>query len=493
MAVFSPKRYQEPFLPVHPDRWPVRMLAAVERAVKGWLFSCRMCGNCILQETAFVCPMTCAKGMRNGPCGGATPGRCEVEPSRPCTWHLIYQRAERMGRLERLLEVQAPLDGMRVGHETWLSLLSTWRTRGRGPRLVDALFNRERFRREWEELFAAVRQPEWWGGDACYHPPGYEQPVSHLEASLRSGAFVVTAEIAPPLGASPQPIRAKAELLKGYVTAANLTDNASASARVNSLASSAVCMEAGLEPILQLQARDRSRVVVQADAIGAATLGIRNILCLTGDHHRFGLAPVSTPNPFDLDAVQMLWLLRRLRDEGRYLDGRTTRARPSFFLGAAASPFGIEPRFEAIRIEKKVNAGAQFLQTQPVFDYERFAEWLEALDRRGLLGKVFILAGLTPLKSAEAARFMANVPGVHIPPHVIGRMERAAEKGAEAQQEEGVAIALEMIERLRKTEGIHGMHVMALHWEEVVPRLVTEAGLPGPCAVGSEGAAVARP
>jgi len=475
MSLFSPRRYQQPFLPVHPDPWPVRVFTAVERLVKGALFGCRMCGNCILQETAFVCPMTCAKGMRNGPCGGATPGRCEVEPSRPCTWHLIYRRSERMGRLDRLLEVQAPLDGLRTGHETWLSLLSTWRTRGRGPRPLDALFNRERFRREWDELFLAVRQPEWWGGDARYHPSGDGQPVSHLEARLRSGAFVVTAEIAPPLGVSSAALRAKAELLKGYVTAANLTDNASASARVNSLASSAICKEAGLEPVLQLQARDRSRVVVQADAIGAAALGIRNILCLTGDHHRFGLLPTSTPNQFDLDAVQMLWMLRRLRDEGRYLDGRTTKARPPLFLGAAASPFGIEPHLDAIRIEKKIHAGAQFLQTQPVFDYERFTEWLEALERRGLLGKVFILAGLVPLKSAEAARFVANVPGVHLPADVIGRMEAAAEKGA--PQEEGVTIALEMIERLKVTPGIHGMHVMAVHWEEIVPRLVAEAGL----------------
>lgn len=478
MGIFSPKRYQRAFLPVHPDPWPVRVFTAFERLSKGLLFSCRMCGNCILQETAFVCPMTCAKGMRNGPCGGATPEHCEVEPSRACTWYMIYRRAERMGRLDRLLEVQAPLDGRRTGHETWLDLFHHWRRSEQRPRLTDS---RAKFREDWSHLFYEVRQPDWWQGDSAYHAPAYEAPASQLEAALRAGHFITTAEIAPPLGASPAQIERKVALLRDSVSAANLTDNASASARANSLASSVVCLKAGLEPVLQLQARDRSRVVLQADAMGAATVGIRNVLCLTGDHHRFGLEPISTPNQFDTDSVQILWILRRMRDEGRYVDGRTTAQRPSFFLGAAASPFSVPPRFDAIRIEKKINAGAQFIQTQPVFDYDRFVEWMEALDRRGLLDKVYIVAGLTPLKSVAAARFMANeVPGVVVPSEVVARMERAGDK--QAQQEEGVAIALEMIERLAATSGVRGLHVMAVHWEEIVPRLVSEAGLPKPFA-----------
>jgi methylenetetrahydrofolate reductase (NADPH) len=478
MSVFSPKRYQRPFRPVHPDPWLKGVFTAFERAVKSLLFSCRMCGNCILQETAFVCPMTCAKGMRNGPCGGATPEHCEVEPSRPCTWYLIYERAERLGRTDRLLEVQAPLDGLRTGHETWIDLLAFWRKRRQGTSLPDLLTHRARFAEEWERLFYELREPDWWQGDALYHPPAYEEPVSFLEASLRTGTFVTTAEIAPPLGASPKLIQDKANLLRGYITAANLTDNASASARVNSLASSKMCLDAGIEPVLQLQARDRSRVVIQADAMGAAGLGLQNVLCLTGDHHCFGMDPISTPNQFDLDAIQILWTLRRLRDEGRYLDGRTTRHPPSLFLGAAASPFGIPPKYEAIRTEKKINAGAQFIQTQPVFDHDRFIEWLEALDKRDLLDKVHVLAGLVPLKSARAVQFMTKVPGVLIPSEVIERMERAG--GREGQQEEGVTMALEMIEKLKHTAGISGMHVMAVHWEEIVPRLVEESGLPKP-------------
>ncbi len=477
MPIFSPRRYQAPFRPMQREAsLPLRMFTGFEQTVKGALFGCRMCGNCILQETAFVCPMTCPKGLRNGLCGGATPERCEVDPSRPCTWYKIYERAERMGRVDRLLEINAPIDGAKAGRETWLEALRMWRERGEGPHPLDFFKDREKFNGEWDGFFRALRQPDWWQGDTEYHGPAYEEPVSQLEADLRAGGFVVTGEIAPPLGATGDIIFKKVGWLQDVVSAANFTDNASATARMNSLASSHLAIEAGLEPVMQLQARDRSRVALEADALGAAGLGIRNILCLSGDHQRFGPGPVVKPDQFDMDAVQVLWMLRRMRDEGVLLDGRTIKNRPQFFLGTAASPFGAPPRFEAIRAEKKVNAGAQFIQTQPIFDYGRFTEWLEALDKRNLLGKVYILAGLIPLKSARAAHFMAEeVPGVVIPPEIVARMDAAGDK--EGQQEEGVAIALEMIERFKATPGISGMHVMAVHWEEIVPRLVAEAGL----------------
>jgi methylenetetrahydrofolate reductase (NADPH) len=481
MPVFSPRRYQPPFYPYNREDETIWMSAftAFERAVKGQLFGCRMCGNCILQETAFVCPMTCPKGLRNGLCGGASPDHCEVDPSRPCTWYKIYERAERMGRLDKLLEINAPIDGSRAGRETWIDMLKTYREREKGPHPVDFVFNREKFNQEWDEFFYDLRQPEWWQGDSQYHPPAYEEPISILEANLRTGAFVTTAEIAPPLSASNDLITKKAGWLKGYVSAANFTDNASASARMNSMASSKICLDAGLEPVMQLQARDRSRVVLESDAMGAAGLDIRNILCLSGDHHSFGPGPTAKPDQFDMDAVQVLWMLRRMRDEGIYLDGRPIKNRPNFFLGAAGSPFGAPPKYEAIRAEKKINAGAQFIQTQPVFDYEGFLAWVEALDKRDLLDKVYILAGLIPLKSARAAHFMADgVPGVYVPPEIVQRMDDAGDK--EGQQEEGVAIALEMIEKLTNTPGIHGMHIMAVHWEDIVPRLVEESGLPKP-------------
>jgi len=484
MPIFSPPRYQPPFAPMERETISLRVFTAVERAIKGALFGCRMCGNCILQETAYVCPMTCPKGLRNGLCGGASPDHCEVDPSRPCTWYTIYARAERMGRLDKLLEINAPIDGARAGRETWLDVLSHWRTQEDSPRLLDLALDREAFTKAWDQIFYELRQPDWWQGDAEYHPPAYEEPISQLEANLRQNDFVVTAEIAPPLGASGNIIHKKVSWLQGYVAAANFTDNASASARMNSMASSKICLDAGLEPVMQLQARDRSRVVIEADVMGAAGLGIRNILCLSGDHQRFGPGPIVKPDQFDLDAVQMLWILRRMRDEGIYLDGRVIKRRPEWFLGAAASPFGAPPKYEAIRAEKKINAGAQFIQTQPVFDYDRFLDWLEALDKRNLLDKVYILPGLIPLKSARAAHFMAEeVPGVVIPEELVRRMDNAGDK--EAQQEEGVAIALEIIDKLKNTPEINGMHVMAVHWEAIVPRLIEEAGISRPVAMAT--------
>ncbi|HSM54668.1 MAG TPA: methylenetetrahydrofolate reductase C-terminal domain-containing protein [Candidatus Sulfomarinibacteraceae bacterium] len=481
MPVFSPRRYQPPFHPVQKETSiPLRMFTAFERTIKGTLFGCRMCGNCILQETAFICPMTCPKGLRNGLCGGASPDHCEVDPSRPCTWYKIYERAERLGRLDRLLEINAPIDGARAGGETWLEVVRTWLKDEDAPRFRDFIGNRETFDEAWDQMFYNLRQPDWWQGDAEYHPPQYDEPLSLLEANLRTGNFVTTAEIAPPLDASPALIYKKVGWLEDYVAAANFTDNASASARMNSMASSKLCLDAGLEPVMQLQARDRSRVILEADAMGAAGLGIRNVLCLSGDHQSFGPGPIVKPDQFDMDAVQLLWMLRRMRDEGIYLDGRKIKTRPQLFLGAAASPFGAPPAYEAIRAEKKINAGAQFIQTQPVYDYDRFLEWLEALDRRNLLDKVYILAGLIPLKSARAAHFMADeVPGVVIPPHLVKRMDDAGDD-KEAQQETGVAIALELIEKLRQTPGIDGMHIMAVHWESIVPRLMDEGQLPRP-------------
>jgi methylenetetrahydrofolate reductase (NADPH) len=480
MPVFSPRRFQPPYYPLHRDGWATRAFTAVERSIKGALFGCRMCGNCILQETAFVCPMTCPMGLRNGLCGGASPEHCAVDPSRPCTWYKIYERAERMGRLDRLLEVNAPLDGDKVGHETWLDTVRQYRERNKGPQPIHLITDRTRFSQEWEQFFHDVRQPEWWEGDAEYHPPAYKEPLSLLEANLRTGNFVTTAEIAPPLGASGKAIERKVADMREVVSAANFTDNASATARMSSLASSKLCLDMGLEPVMQLQARDRSRVALESDVMGACGLGIRNVLCLSGDHHYFGPAPHCKPDQSDMDAVQVLWMLRRMRDEGKYLDGRTTKQCPQLFLGAAASPFGAPPKFEAIRAEKKINAGAQFIQTQPIFDYDRFLLWLEALDKRNLLGKVYVMAGVVPLKSTQAATFMAeSVPGVVVPPTVIARMQAAGDDKL-AQQETGVAIALELIEKLHATPGIHGIHLMAIHWEEIVPRLVEESGVPKP-------------
>ena len=229
---------------------------------------------------------------------------------------------------------------------------------------------------------------------------------------------------------------------------------------------------------MQIAARDRTRVGLQSEVMGAADLGIRNMLCISGDSMKLAPAPRGRMDIVDIDAIQMLWVLRRMRDEGRYMDGREIKTPPQYFLGAAASPFASEPRFQALREHKKVNAGAQFFQTNLVFDAAHMEIWLNELAKRNILDKVYILIGITPMKTAKMAKYMnQEVPGVFIPKELIERME-AAEKAGNGQ-EEGVQIALELIEKIKKFEGqgVNGLHIMAVGWEEIVPRIVTEAGI----------------
>ncbi|MCS7039593.1 MAG: methylenetetrahydrofolate reductase C-terminal domain-containing protein [Anaerolineae bacterium] len=477
MPVFTPgRRWQPPFAPFHkPEPWRRRALARLERMVKGPLFGCRMCGNCMLQETAFICPMACPKGLRNGPCGGSTAEHCYVDETRPCIWYRIYDRAFRMGREELLLEVLPPLDWDKVGGETWADVWQQVKAVGVG-KVVAGLTSRDVAVRAatWDSIFRPVRQPDWWQGDAAYHPPAYTEPASELERRLRAGEFVVTAEVAPPLSVATGQLEKNIDLIKPLVAAINFTDSPSATPRMSSLACSLIALQRGAEPVLQIAARDRTRTNLQAEVIGAAALGIRNILCLSGDSPRLGPPPHGRMDVVDIDSVQMLWILRRLRDEGRYLDGRAIKQPPRYFLGAAASPFASEPRFQALREQKKVNAGAQFFQTNLVYDPDGLEVWLEALARRGVLDKVFILVGITPLKSLKMALYLHNeVPGVRIPEPLLKRMEAAGDGAAE----EGVTIALELMERIRPLEGVHGFHIMAVGWESIVPRLIKEAGL----------------
>jgi methylenetetrahydrofolate reductase (NADPH) len=479
MPIFTPgRRWQPAYAPFKKESFGRLALRSLEIAVKGPLFGCRMCGNCLLQETAFICPMECPKGMRNGPCGGSTPDHCYVDESRPCIWYCIYDRAIRMGREGTLMEVLPPLDWEKVGTETWGDVVGQVRKLGMGKALSSlALGDKSARSAAWDAIFHPVRQPDWWQGDADYHAPKSAEPASALEKALRSGRFVVACEIAPPLSTSTNKLECNIDLVKPYVTAINFTDNASATPRMTSWACSRIALDKGAEPVLQIAARDRTRAGLQAEVLGASALGVRNILCVTGDSPVLAPAPRGRMDINDLDSIQMLWMLRRMRDEGRYLDGRELKYPPRFFLGAAASPFASEPRFQAIREHKKVNAGAQFFQTNLVYDVDRMETWLNELARRNILDKVFILAGITPLKSLKMTRYMTGVPGVVVPDGIVQRME-AAETAGNAQ-EEGVQIALELATRIKgfEKQGIHGLHIMPVGWEEVVPRLVTEAGL----------------
>ena len=401
MSIFTPgRRWQPAYSPFKKETFGNRVLENVEYAIKSPLFACRMCGNCLLQETAFICPMECPKGLRNGPCGGSTPEYCYVDKTRPCVWYKIYERAFKMGRQELLMEVLPPLDWEMVGGEQVAGLIAQAKKNGLGKVASGFLsLDKEKMASTWDGIFRPVRQPEWWQGDSEYHAPQYSEPASNLERRLKNGEFVVTAEIQPPQTVSTNKLGSNIELLKPFVTAVNFTDNASATPRMSSLACSTLTVQHGAEPVFQLTARDHNRTGLQAEVLGSNALGIRNVLCLTGDSMRMAPGPRGRMDSFDLDSIQMLWILRRMRDEHRYFDGREIKFPPKYFLGSAASPFASAPRFQAIREHKKINAGAQFFQTNVVFDAERLDIWLNELAKRNILDKVYILVGITPLKS----------------------------------------------------------------------------------------------
>jgi methylenetetrahydrofolate reductase (NADPH) len=477
MPIFTPgRRWQPPFMPFKKQTLGQRALITAEKMFKGPMFGCRMCGNCLLQETAFICPMECPKGARNGPCGGSTPEKCYVDETRPCIWYKIYDRAFKMGREEMLLEVMPPLDWNKVGTETWGEVVGKVKEVGVGKFVKGRITKDEVLKTEtWDAVFKTIRQPDWWQGDSEYHPPAYDEPASELERRLRNGEFVVTTEVAPPLSTSTRLLIKNIQTVAPYTSAVNFTDAASATPRMSSIACAKIAIENGAEPVLQIAARDRTRSGLQGEAIGASALGVRNILCLSGDHARQGPIPMGRSDILDLDSIQMLWILRRMRDEGQYLDGRGIKYPPMYFLGAAASPFASEPRFQAIREHKKVNAGAQFFQTNLVYDPDGLEIWLNELAKRDILDKIYILIGITPLKSLKMAEYMHyDVPGVSIPEKILKRLESAGDDG---EAEEGIQICLELIEEIKQKQGVNGIHLMPVAWEKMVPRIVEEAGL----------------
>lgn len=301
---------------------------------------------------------------------------------------------------------------------------------------------------------------------------------SNLEKVLASGKFAVTGELGPPKSADGGVIRRKAEILKGYVDAVNITDCQTAIVRLSSIASAAILLDCGLEPVVQMTCRDRNRIAIQSDLLGAAALGAKNLLCLTGDHQKFGNHP-EAKGVFDLDSIQLIALVKGMRDEKKFLNGEEMEVEPRFFIGAAENPFADPFEFRAIRLGKKVQAGADFIQTQIVLNVEKFAAWMEQVRKLGLHKKTYILAGVSPLKSVGMARYMKNnVPGMDVPDELIERM-----KGAEDPKAEGIEVCVDIIKQVRKIEGVSGVHIMAIEWEEAVPQVVEKAGLlPRPSA-----------
>jgi methylenetetrahydrofolate reductase (NADPH) len=300
------------------------------------------------------------------------------------------------------------------------------------------------------------------------------QVGSNLEGVLTSGQFAVTAELGPPKSADAQVVREKARILVGHCDAVNITDNQTAIVRMSSIGAGLIAMQEGLEPIIQMTCRDRNRIAIQSDLLGASALGLRNLLCLTGDHQKFGNHPQSK-NVFDLDSIQLLQVVRTMRDDKKFQCGEDMPVSPQFFVGAAENPFADPFEYRAIRLGKKVAAGAQFIQTQIVYNVDKFARWMQAVRELGLDKKVYILAGVAPIKSAGAARYMRDkVPGMDVPSELVDRMAGAPKGGAKA---EGIKICIEIIEAMKKIEGVAGVHIMAIEWEEAVPEIVAATGL----------------
>lgn len=298
---------------------------------------------------------------------------------------------------------------------------------------------------------------------------------SNLERMLTAGHFIVTAEIIPPQSADFELMKRKTDLLKGYVDAFNVTDGQSAVVAMASWAACLIGKQEGLDPIVHMTCRDRNRIALQMDILGVAALGVNNMICLSGDSISSGDHP-EAKSVLDVDSIQLVKIVKDLRDEKKFQNGEPIPGRePQLFIGAVANPF-IDPKHEVIRLAKKVEAGADFIQTQAVYNIEGFEKWMEMVKERELHNKVKILAGVTPLKSGGAARYMKTyVPGVDIPDELIERLRRVPTK--EQVSKEGIKIAVETINRLKEIEGVAGVHIMAIEWEEAIPEICKASGL----------------
>lgn len=309
---------------------------------------------------------------------------------------------------------------------------------------------------------------------------------SNLEKVLAGGHFAVTGEIGPPKGFDAEVIRSKAALLKGYVDAANITDNQTAIVRMSSIGTGIIVLQAGLEPVVQITCRDRNRLAMQSDILGAAANGIKNVLCLSGDHQSHGNHP-GAKNVHDVDSMQLIRILQEMRDKGVFQNGEEiSGGGPPMFIGAAANPFAEPVHLRPVRLKKKAVAGADFVQTQIIYDMERFKEFMKRAVDLGVTESLSILAGVGPLKSAGMARYMRDhVPGMSVPDAIVQRMEDAVtgidteDKKArgETWRAEGIRICIEQIQELRQVEGVAGVHIMAIEWEAAIKPIVEGADL----------------
>jgi methylenetetrahydrofolate reductase (NADPH) len=297
---------------------------------------------------------------------------------------------------------------------------------------------------------------------------------SNLEKVLTAGHFAFTGELGPPRGAHAKEVREKAVHLKGRVDSVNITDNQTAVVRMASWAACLILIQEGIEPNFQMVCRDRNRLAMQADLLGAYALGIRNILCLSGDHCQFGDHPTAK-GVFDIDSIQLIGMVKKMRDEGKFLSGAELDGPPKMFIGAAENPFADPFEWRVHRLAKKVEAGVDFIQTQCIYNLPKFREFIRQANDLGLTEKAYILAGVTPMKSLGMAKYMKNkVPGMDVPDETIKRLQGVAK---DKQGEEGIKIALEQIAEFKEMKGVAGVHLMAIEWEHRVPEIAERAGM----------------
>jgi methylenetetrahydrofolate reductase (NADPH) len=419
------------------------LLHPIERLAKRTLFDCQDCGQCVLSATGMACPMNCPKSMRNGPCGGVrADGHCEVEPAMRCVWVEATEGTKRIA-------------ADHAAHPT--------------P-LLPAVDTRLRGRSSWIRVIHGDAAPVF---QSVPPEPGTPQPAaSPLEAACRSGRFVVTVELAPPDSADPQALLQRAERFRGLVDAINVTDGAGGNCHMSSAAASAVLAAHGLVPVYQVACRDRNRIAIQGDILGAAALGVRNVLCLTGDDVSQGDHPQAKP-VFDLDAVSLLHIARGMCDQAQFASGRKLQVAPALFIGATANPF-VPPHIDRVaNLEKKIAAGARFIQTQFCFDLRLLEEFMREVRLRGLHRRAHIIVGVGTLASARALEWMArHVPGVHVPAQLVRRIAGAADQAAE-----GKRACIELISDIRKVEGVAGVHVMGHKNEDVLAQIIRDAAV----------------
>lgn len=417
-----------------------RLLLPIERASKQFLFDCKMCGQCVLSTSGMACPTNCAKRMRNGPCGGVrADGGCEVDPSMRCVWIEAGEGIERVGD-----------DGSRDPH-----LPIDFRLQGRST---------------WARVIEGDAPPARAEGRPATTPLPRETHA--FEKACASGEFIVTVEVAPPDSPDPAALLARARLFDGLVDAINITDGAGGNCHMSSAAAAALLAANGLTPVCQIACRDRNRIAVQGDILGAAALGVRDFLCLTGDDVSQGDHPQAKP-VFDLDAVTLLRVARAMRDEATFASGRKLDKAPNLFLGATINPF--VPPF-ARRVDNfalKVDAGAQFIQTQFCFDVAAFAAFMREARARELHKRAAIIVGVGTLGNARALRWMSeHVPGVAVPDAVIRRIGAAAD-----QKAEGLRVLIETMHALRAIDGVAGVHLMGHRNETTLADAIRDSGL----------------